>query len=156
MEKIGKEKNLVNTIPMGPRIALLETGQKLEMLNSGMSRYRFIRDISFNDLENENELEFGSVLSGKVSLVLAGLPYSTRSARSQSTSAHDVPLKRDREDAVRLMDAVVAPRAYGSIFTSDSMFYHWSKSLLVAEDEVETMEEDWKEKEEKGSEMLEE
>lgn len=89
-----------------------------------MNWYCFIEETSLKDLELEYELEPRFVLTGKVSLVQADLPYSTCCARGQSSSAQDLFSKRDVESTVRVIGTVIASGAYGSIFCSDLMFYN--------------------------------
>lgn len=50
---------------MGSDAAEPEAGSEIELLNSAMKKYCFIRDASFNDLEEDYELEIGSVLTEK-------------------------------------------------------------------------------------------
>lgn len=99
-----------------------EAGPKVEVLRSALKKYRFIRNVSFKDLEDEYELDNDSVSTEKVNLVLADPPYNIRSARGQSNSAYNAFLKTDIEDAVKLIGNVMAPGARGHMFCSDSMF----------------------------------
>lgn len=52
------------------------------MLKFAMNRHYFVQDTSFNNLEDEYELETGSVLTEKANRVPPDPPYNTCSARS--------------------------------------------------------------------------
>lgn len=57
--------------------------------------------------------------------------------------AHDVFLKRDTEDAVRLMGGTIALEAHVNIFCSDFMFYYCTNNLRVAMERVADLKGDW-------------
>lgn len=65
VEKDEKQKDTVQTIPTGSLAAELEAGPEVEVLKSVIKRYYVIQNTSLNALNNEYELETGSVLSGK-------------------------------------------------------------------------------------------
>lgn len=52
------------------------------MSSSAVTKFCFMRDISFSDLEDEYEPETGSAVTEKPKLDLAGPPYSTHCAKS--------------------------------------------------------------------------
>lgn len=75
---------------------------------------------------SKTSMSLGSVSFSlqKVNLVLTDLPFNTRKARGQSSSAHDPLSKRDREDALRLVSKLMAFMAHRHIFCSDLMLHH--------------------------------
>lgn len=80
-----------------------------------MMKYCFIRDSSFNDLNDKYEFETGLVLAEKGHLVLTDSPHSTRIVQSQSDSAHDVFSQSNTENAVRLIGNLMASGTDGRI-----------------------------------------
>lgn len=77
-------------------------GLEVEAFSSVMNSRCFIRSTSFSELADEFELDSGSDLSRKGTLVLAHPPYSARSALAQASFAHDVFSKKETKRAVRL------------------------------------------------------
>lgn len=87
-----------------------------------MREYRFLNDVSFNELEDLNEPETGSALHQNANLMLTNSPYSPCSARSQASFTHDWFCREGHEDAVKFVRDVRAPRAHGP-FCSGSTFF---------------------------------
>lgn len=119
-----KKKSIVNMIPGGSRAAEAVVGPKVELFRSAKKKYCFIRDTSFNDLRDKYELEAGSVLTEKTGIILAGPPYSTRSAQCQLSSVPDVFSKKYLEHAVKLLGGVRPPARMGVDFVCTWCFYH--------------------------------
>lgn len=82
-------------------------------------------------------------------------PYSTRTERDQSDSAHSVLSKTNVENAVKLMSNVLASGVHGHLFCSELMFYHWNESLRAAKEKIREVKEHLEEEEEKVSKMFE-
>lgn len=132
MKKRLNGKKIVGTTPTGSKNAHPSSGLQTEVLDSAKKKYCFIQDISFNDLDDQSELETGSICREKVSQVLADSSYSTRSTRCQTNSAQNVFLKRDRGDAVKLMGTEMAPGAHGHVFCLSLVFYCCNSSFRAA------------------------
>lgn len=62
-------------------------------------------------------------------MVLTDLPYSTRSAWGQASSAHHMFRKENTEDTVSFMSKLMASEARERIFWSSLVLSHWNKSL---------------------------
>lgn len=124
MEKKLKEEDTVSMIPTGFDAADLELGPGVDVLKFLAKKHCFVRDTSFNNLEDEYGLQTNSVFTGKATVFLADPPYSTGSARGHSSSTHGVFLKSDMENAVRLMRYVMDLGAHAHIICSDLMFFH--------------------------------
>lgn len=88
MEVKVRDEDIAHTILTGQGATESEETPEVEMWRSAMKKHCFIRENSFNDLEDEYVLETGSVLAGKGNRVLADLSYNTRSERGLSSSAH--------------------------------------------------------------------
>lgn len=119
-----KEKDIFDTTSTCSFAAKLKAGLNAELLRSAMSRYCFIQNTSFDGLEKEYELEFGSVLTEKVSLVPADPSCEACSAQGHSSFAQNMLRKKRIEHAVSVIRVVTVFEAYSSIFRTDQMFYH--------------------------------
>lgn len=122
MESEVKEEDIDDRTTMFSCAAEPKVRLEVKMMRSAMNKHFFIRDTPFSNLEDEYALRLGSVLTGKVSNVLAGPQYSTRSKRGHSNSAHDVFSKESVKISVRLMENVVASGPPGRIFCSNFVF----------------------------------
>lgn len=89
MEREVKKKGIDAFFSTGSGSAQPEAGLEVEVLISFMKKYCSVPDTSLNELKDKYAFETGSVLAEQLSLILAGSPYSTRSARGKSISAHD-------------------------------------------------------------------
>lgn len=107
------------------------------VLEVAMREYCFLKDTSINELKGLRELKTGSSLHQNLNFVLADLLYITRSARGQSSYAHDVFCKEEIENAVRFMSIVMVPRVHDHFFSSDLTFFQWDKSLRCQMEMVE-------------------
>lgn len=134
-----KKKDIVDTIFTGFSAVKLEGVPEVELLRSGMTKFCLIQDTFFDDLEDKYQLLTGSVLTENMSLVPAYLLCSTRSARIQPSSAHDVFLKRNIENVLKIMGDVMAPGAQGHIVCSDLPIHRCISSLRAAKEEAETV-----------------
>lgn len=84
----------------------------------------FVKDTAFDELEDRQELKQSSALYYKMNVVQFDPSYNIRNARAQTSSAHDVLLKKNIKISVSLMDSVMAPAAHDHIFCSDAMFFY--------------------------------
>lgn len=115
-----------------------ETGGKA--LKPAVRKNYFIRDISFNSIDKEYELETGSVSTDNMSLVLLDPSINTRTAWEKSNSAHDVFSKSNMENAITLMGSFMASGAHEHIFCSDLMLYSWKRSHCAVRRNLNDME----------------
>lgn len=127
-----KKEDIAHTVPTCSGATEREGEPKVKLLKFVMKKYCLIRDISFNNLEDEYELETVSVLTKNVNLVLANPLAAAHSGRGHPSCVHDVSPTKYVEDAVVLMLFVMAPGARGHTICSDLMFNHWNRSLCVA------------------------
>lgn len=135
-----KEEDTVDRKFKGSEAKRPEAGPKIGLLRSAVKKYCFIRDILPKDFENEYNIETGSALIRKMSLVLAEPPYDTCSAQGQSKPGQNVVSKRDMEDGVRQTGNFKAFLSMG-IFCLDLMSYKWSRIVRASEKEIEDVEE---------------
>lgn len=117
-----KKKSTADAIPASSNAAEPEAGTEVQVLKPGLNMCCLPRDTLFNDLQNEDDPETGSVLTERVSLLLAESPFRTRRARGQSSSAHNMFSERDMKDSVRLMSSMMALKSDGHILCSDLIF----------------------------------
>lgn len=93
-ESGARVKDVIEVTPVASSPLQPEVKIALQVRKVAMRECWFVKDTSFNELENLHELEACSALHQNVSLVLAKLSYSTRSARVQASSAHGVLSQR--------------------------------------------------------------
>lgn len=113
-----KEENITETVPTGSGGKETVEGPKVVVLRSPMKQYCFLRDASFDNLEDEYELDTACSLTEKMNLVPVDLPCNTRSARSQSNCTHDVFSRRNMKNSLMVIEIVLAPGMHGHIFCS--------------------------------------
>lgn len=118
------EESILDAFSMGSSAAETKSGPRVEILKSAMKKHCFIRDTSFNDVDDENELETSSDLKKKSIRSSSISRINTRSARDQTKFAHGVFSKRKMESAERLKSSVMAPTAHGHIICLGSIFCH--------------------------------
>lgn len=119
MQRYVREKKDVDKIPAGSGAGEPEAGPAVMVSKSAMCRNWFIWDTS---LKNECEINTGSVLTRKVSPVQIDLTYNTRSAPDQLSSAQDMLLERDPENAKRLIGKGTASGVHGRVVCSKYSF----------------------------------
>lgn len=78
------------------------------ILKIDMREYCFVKSINANALEDLDEPDTSSAMHQNVNLMLADPPSSTRKARGQASSTHDVLCKKIIEDAERFMSSLRA------------------------------------------------
>lgn len=88
------------------------------------------------------KLKTSCALSGEMSMVLAELPSSTRSAWGQVSSTHNVFSKINTENAFCFMISVIAPGVHGDVLFFNVMLFHWSRSLRAQTEMVENGKDD--------------
>lgn len=137
VESEVKKKNTADTNCAGSVAAEPKAKPEVEVLKSAMTKYGLIQHTSLNDLKDKSAFNISSVLTERVSPVLANTPDSTCTAPAQSGSTHEMFLKKDTDDAVREVHNIMAFETHEQIFCSDVMFYRWSWSLLAAKEKVE-------------------
>lgn len=72
-----KGEDIFVTNSSGPGAVDSKTGPEVEVSKPATKKHRFIRNTSFNDIEDEYDLGTGSVLTEKLYLVLADPLYKT-------------------------------------------------------------------------------
>lgn len=95
-----------------------------QVLNVVMKECCFIKITSVNELEDLQELKTNSALHQNAGVVVVDPARSTRSARGQASSAHDVFRKDRIEDNVRFWSNLMAPVEHGQIFCFDLMLFY--------------------------------
>lgn len=107
-----------------------------------MKKCCFIWSTSSENLDDERELETGSVPTKKVNVIFADPPHSTRSAHGQSSPAHNVFAQRDMENVMPLKGTLIASRAHRHVFYSKLIFYQWNRSLRAEKKKIKDVEGD--------------
>lgn len=129
-KSVGKVDDVIDVRPAASGAQQLEAESALWKLKLAMMEYRFVKSISFNELEDLYDLDDGSALHQNVNLLLANLLYSTRSAWIQANSDHDVFCEKDTQDSVRSLSKVMGPGVRDHTLCSDLIFLRCSKSLV--------------------------
>lgn len=151
----AKAKDVIDATPRNSGPLEPEERSSYQMLKVGVRENCFVRATDFNELEDLPELGTSCVLSGRVSMILAGAPYSNRDVQRQASSPRNVLSKNGIENALSYTSAVKALGAHLHFSRSSSMFSHWNRSLRARMELVEYLEAGAEKKEERTSHVLE-
>lgn len=113
LESSAKAEDVTEAMPADSGALQSEVRSAYQSLNVSMKEYRFIRDATFNELEDLHDLYTACSWSWRMSVVFFAPLYNARIVQGQASSTRDVFSKNKIENAVNFMSDVKTSRTHG-------------------------------------------
>lgn len=103
----------------------------IKKLVEAMAPVCCIYDVDFRSMVEEQDLDEGEDMSGRVDFVLADYTYNIRRNRNDRNSDHDSFLLQDVMEMDKILGDFMKPRAHGHVLCSSLQSANWYKALVT-------------------------